>query len=127
MYAEMRKAIPFVVFLTIIFAWVSSSYAEPTMTFSGKKYTAKITEHCAEGNVSCEDVTYDSRSKTTGKGIVLKGETVGVNCPDICDFRGYIFNNGAYKYYFVIGNRSVWHLSIFKNNKVISTDTGKME
>ncbi|MGE9551085.1 hypothetical protein ACQPT2_07680 [Erwinia amylovora] len=123
----MKKIIAFSVFFTCLLGWSTFSLAESTMVFNGKKYTAKITEHCAEGNVSCDDVTYDSRSKVSGKGIVLKGKTVGVNCPDVCDFGGYEFNNGAYKYYFVAGNNNQWELNVFKNGKVISTDTGKME
>ncbi|WP_067703780.1 hypothetical protein [Erwinia sp. ErVv1] len=122
-----KKIIITTALLAFILGWSSLSSAESASVFNGKKYTAKITQHCAEGNVSCEDVTFDSRSKATGKGIVLKGKTVGVNCPDVCDFAGYEFHNGAYKYYFVSGNNNLWDLNIFKNGKVISTDIGTME
>lgn len=113
--------------LSFLLGWSAFAGAEVTMTFHGEKYTAKITSHCAEGNLSCDDVTFDSKSNKTGKGIVLKGETVNVNCPDVCDFAGYEFKNGLYKYYFVAGNNGLWDLDIFKGGKVVSSDKGKME
>lgn len=103
------------------------SNAQSSMTFNGEKFIAKITEYCSEGNVSCEDVTFNSKRKRTGEGISLRGKTVNVNCPAVCDFRGYEFRNGAYTYYFVAGDNNLWDLNIFKDGKVISTDIGKME
>ncbi|MDN4629548.1 MULTISPECIES: hypothetical protein [unclassified Erwinia] len=123
----MKKVMVFVLFSSAVAGWSSFSNAEDTMTFHGDKYTAKITSHCAEGNLSCDNVTFDSKSNKTGKGIILKGNTVNVNCPEVCDFAGYEFNNGAYKYYFVSGNNNIWDLDILKNGKVISSDKGRME
>lgn len=124
---EVKKIMLLILSFLALAGWSSFSSADDTVTFHGNKYTAKITSHCTEGNLSCDDVTFDSKSNKTGKGIILKGKTVNVNCPDICDFSGYEFNNGPYKYYFVAGNENIWDLDIFKNGKVISSDRGRME
>ncbi|MCX0501418.1 hypothetical protein D3M71_20015 [Erwinia billingiae] len=60
----------------------------------------------------------------TGNEIRLKGKTVNINCPDVCDFRGYEFHNGAYLYYLVAGNGDEWNFYITKNGKEISKDVG---
>ncbi|WP_338560776.1 hypothetical protein [Erwinia sp. E_sp_B04_7] len=116
-----------VVSITILSGYSAASDAESTVVFNGQKFLASFTEHCSEGDVSCENVTLESKSKKTGKGVSLKGKTVNVNCPEVCDFRGYEFHNGAYKYYFVAGNADRWNLNIFKNGKVISTDIGTVK
>lgn len=123
----MRNLTALLMFTSVTLGWPSLSHADSTVFFTGSKYTAKITEHCSEGNVSCDDVTLESKSKKTGKGISLKGKTVNVNCPGVCDFRGYEFKNGAYTYYFVAGQANKWKINVFEKDKVISTDSGTLE
>ncbi|MEN4930246.1 hypothetical protein ABEI22_14225 [Erwinia billingiae] len=110
-----------------LLGWSNLSHADSTVVFTGSKYTAKITEHCSEGNVSCEDVTAYSKSNKTGEGIHLKGETVNVNCPESCNFRGYSFKNGAYTYSFTTNDFEKWNLNIFKNDKAIAGDVGTLQ
>lgn len=69
----------------------------------------------------------NQKVKKTGKGISLKGKTVNVNCPEVCDFRGYEFKNGVYTYYFVAGQANKWKINVFEKDKVISTDSGTLE
>lgn len=111
----------------MIFLWPVISQAQGTQIFDGKKFTAQITNNCSEGNVTCEDVTFSSKSKKTGKGITLKGHTVNVNCPEVCDFRGYEFKNGDYTYSLLTNDFNIWNLNVFKKDKVISSDSGTLE
>lgn len=123
----MKILITFTALITFFLGWSSFASAESTSIFNGEKFLAKITEHCSEGNVSCDDVTLESKSKKTGKGISLKGKTVNVNCPEVCDFRGYEFKNGAYTYNFFASADNKWKLNVFEKGKVISTDTGTLD
>lgn len=123
----MKNLTILLIFLSVTLGWSNLSHADSIVVFTGSKYTAKITEHCSEGNVSCDEVTLESKSKKTGKGISLKGKTVNVNCPEVCDFRGYEFKNGVYTYYFVAGQANKWKINVFEKDKVISTDSGTLE
>lgn len=111
--------------LPILFVvWSTNVLAEYKVKFQGKKFTATITSHCDEGNVSCDDVTYQAKNNNNGKSITLAGKTVNSNCPAVCDFRGYEFKNGPYRYSLLSGNRDKWMLSVFKNGKLVTSDTG---
>ncbi|WP_380184665.1 hypothetical protein [Kalamiella sp. sgz302252] len=94
--------------------------------FDSKKYTARITRWCEEGNLSCDDVTLDSRSKLSGNSILLQGKTININCPDVCDFRGYVFENNNYSYSFINNDFASWTMEIFKGKQVIDSVQGKM-
>lgn len=95
-------------------------------TFDSKKYIARITNWCSEGNVGCDDVTLDSKSKRTGNHIVLQGKTINVNCPDACDFRGYVFNNENYTYSFITNDFKVWTMNISQGDQVLDSETGTL-
>ncbi|MFG6076020.1 hypothetical protein [Erwinia sp. OPT-41] len=97
-----------------------------TATFDSKKYLARITAWCEEGNVDCNDVTLDSRSKLNGKGILLQGKTVNVHCPDVCDFRGYAFENADYTYTFITNDFERWTMNISKGDQVTDSVEGTM-
>ncbi|WP_244182905.1 hypothetical protein [Pantoea wallisii] len=103
--------------------------AESIATFSGKKFSATIEEQCAEANLSCDKVWLTSTSLKTHQSIKLKGETINVNCPDVCDFRGYRFTNGDYEYAFYPGGKDIssWDYIITKNDRVIAQDHGVMK
>lgn len=120
--------------LTLLFALacaVSSLAirAESSAVFSGKKFIARIEDQCAEGNLSCDKVWLTSTSLKTHQSIKLQGETINVNCPDICDFRGYRFTNGDYEYAFYPGAKGAysWDYIITKNNRIIAEDHGVMK
>lgn len=103
--------------------------ADSVATFSGKKFSAIIVDQCAEGNLSCDQVWLTSTSLKTHQSIKLKGETINVNCPDICDFRGYRFTNGDYEYAFYPGDEDVesWDYIISKSDQVMTRDHGVMK
>lgn len=63
-------------------------------------YSVTITVHCAEGNVSCDQVTYKGTSKRSGNALTLSGTTWHTRCADgsPCRFLGYRFENGNYRY-----------------------------
>ncbi|WP_414147513.1 hypothetical protein ACMGGR_18270 [Erwinia sp. BNK-24-b] len=103
-----------------------ATHPESTGIFDSPKYIARITTWCEEGNLDCDDVTLDSKSKISGKSIFLHGSTVNVNCPDVCDFRGYKFENNGYLYYFVDNDVGGLTLDIFKDGKVIDSVDGTL-
>ncbi|MCG8709082.1 hypothetical protein JHU04_002314 [Brenneria sp. 4F2] len=106
-----------------------SSYAETTEIFKGSKYIAEITSYCEEGNIYCKNVTLISKSIKTKQTIKLKGETVNINCPETCDFRGYTFKNKNYTYTLLSDNHQLnkWNYIIMENDKIISEDHGVIE
>jgi len=69
-------------------------------TLETPHYSVTITVHCAEGNVSCDQVTYQGTSKRSGNAITLSGSTWHTYCADgsPCRFLGYRFDNGDYHY-----------------------------
>ncbi|WP_152542817.1 hypothetical protein [Erwinia mallotivora] len=125
--ASIKILLSLVVFLIAGICLNASANAESTEVFDGERFIITITEHCPEGFVSCENVTFVSKNKKTGSGITLKGKTVNINCPATCDFRGYEFKNGLYTYSLLTNDFAGWNLNVFKGNKLLSTDTGKME
>lgn len=64
-------------------------------------YVVHVTQNCAEGNVTCDDVTYIGQSKKSGRSITLTGHTLHRMCADgvtPCEFLGYEFKNGHVTY-----------------------------
>ncbi|EXU74454.1 MULTISPECIES: hypothetical protein [Erwinia] len=107
----------------------SAAYAEQSVeVFDGKKYQVKITSNCEEGEMTCDNIVFESKSKKSGKSIVLKGETVNTDCPGVCNFRGYRYKNGDYSYTILSNQqyKNVWSLSIMKGDKVIGMDEGSI-
>ncbi len=80
------------------------------MTLAGPAHTASlftphftitIVEHCGEGVVGCDDVTYVGISKATGKSITGKGTSLMHMCPDgitPCRHLGYQWRHGNVVY-----------------------------
>jgi hypothetical protein len=65
-------------------------------------YQVQIDTRCAEGNVTCDQVIYQGKSKVSGNSIELIGETWHTTCADgvsPCRFLGYRFRNGNVIYY----------------------------
>jgi len=90
---------PIAISLLIALALCSLANAADTLTTAS--YVVTISRNCAEGNVTCDDVTYHGVSKKTGKAIKLKGTTKHTTCADgvtPCRFLGYEFKNGDITY-----------------------------
>jgi len=88
----------FTVLLTSLFLCFQISAAS---TLTTQNYIVEITQNCAEGHVTCDDVTYHGVSKKTGAAITLKGTTKHSICADgvtPCRFLGYEFKNGDITY-----------------------------
>lgn len=87
-------------FITII--GVFFYCAGHAMTLVTEHYIVTITQHCPEGYVICDHVTYEGKSKKSGNSLKLKGETWHTYCADgvtPCRFLGYRFENGKYQYF----------------------------
>jgi len=75
-----------------------ASHAETLITPS---FTIRIQVNCAEGNVTCDNVTYVAKSKKSGKVLSLRGTTLHSKCADgvtPCRFQGYQFRSGEIQY-----------------------------
>lgn len=60
-----------------------------------------LTRHCAEGTLTCDQVSYVGKDRQTGASITLTGSTVYRLCADgmtPCQFLGYVFKNGSTTY-----------------------------
>jgi hypothetical protein len=101
--------------ITGIIACASMASAETIRTAS---FEIKITRQCAEGNVSCDRVTYVGKDLNTGKSIRLKGKTV--NSGNSYRFLGYEFRNG--KYLYSVSNNNL--LQVYKGKKLILKEQG---
>jgi hypothetical protein len=89
-------------------------------------FVIEIKMNCAEGNVTCDNVTYVGTSKKSGKSITLRGRTKHGLCADgvtPCGFQGYEFKNGA-TYYRVLEDGS---LLVTQGEKVLLEEKGNWE
>lgn len=80
---------------------IASASAFAAETLTTPNFVITITRHCAEGHVSCDEVTYRGVAKKSGKAITLKGGTMHTTCADgvtPCRFLGYRFRNGDITY-----------------------------
>jgi WD40 repeat protein len=87
-------------------------------TIRTPSFEIKITRQCAEGNISCNRVTYIGKDLNTGKSIRLKGKTV--NSVNSYRFLGYEFRNG--KYLYSISNNNV--LRVYQGKKIVLQEQG---
>jgi len=117
------------IIIMVLIGLPSLSLAKSVSHFEGKIFKADITYSCEEGNLTCDNVSLKSRKVKDNSSIVLKGETINTNCPDVCDFRGYRFTNGKYEYSFYPSQKgdNLWdYIVTFKGN-VIAQDVGVMK
>lgn len=94
-----------------------------TMTLTTASFIVRIAINCAEGNVSCDDVTYLGTSRKTGNSIRLRGKTMHGMCADgvtPCRFLGYEFRNGRTHYRVL----DAGVLSVVQGNKVLLEERG---
>ncbi|NMG11365.1 hypothetical protein [Brasilonema sp. UFV-L1] len=92
-YTALLALLP--IFLTI---WTQAAHAESLKT---KNFQVTITRNCAEGNVTCDNVTYVGKNLKTGQSIRLNGKTIhatGANGVTPGRFLGYQFRNNEYLY-----------------------------
>jgi hypothetical protein len=87
-------------------------------TIETENFRIKITRRCAEGNVSCDRVTYVGKDLNTGKSIRLNGKTV--NSSNSYSFLGYEFRNG--KYLYSVTNTNI--LRVYLGKKLILEEQG---
>lgn len=95
-------------------------------TLTTPSFKVEIKVNCAEGNVTCDDVTYVGTSKKTGKSIKLRGKTMHTTCADgvtPCTFLGYELRNGK-TYYQVLEDGT---LQVIQNNKTLLSEKGEWQ
>lgn len=75
--------------------------AAPAAQLVTKGYDIHIDSQCAEGEVTCERVSYHGVNRSSGQSIRLTGTTRHAPCADgvtPCRFLGYEFRNGDVSY-----------------------------
>lgn len=88
-----------------------------------KSFSVRITRHCTEGNVTCNNITYFGKNLKTGQSIGLLGKTMNIPCPDgvtPCHFLGYQFQNGSYQYFV----RANGELQVYQGKKLLLLEKG---
>ena len=96
-------------------------------TLTTENYIVTIKVNCSEGNVTCNDVTYEGLSKKSGNSINLKGGTWHSLCADgitPCRFLGYKFKNGSFNY--LVYESGLLQI-IQDENKVLVEENGKWQ
>lgn len=92
-------------------------------TLRTRDFRVTITNNCPEGNVTCNDVTYYGTNLKTGASIQLTGKTVHTLCADgvtPCQFLGYEFSNGKYRYVVTENGR----LQVYQGRKLLLDQRG---
>lgn len=95
-------------------------------TLRTQDYDVIVTNNCIEGAVVCDDVTYYGSNVNTGESVQLQGRTLYRLCADgvtPCQFLGYEFFNGDYRYVVTEEGR----LQVFLNGEVILDQQGTWE
>lgn len=93
-------------------------------TLRTPSFVVVIKSNCAEGNVTCDNVTYTGTSKKTGKSIRLRGKTLHTWKDGVPNrFLGYEFKNGN-THYEVLEDGS---LVVTLGTKVILSEHGEWD
>lgn len=106
-------------YVFLIFSWVNISNAETLVTPS---YIVEITNNCAEGNVSCDNISYKGIRRSDDSVLELVGKTL--NKRNSYDLYGYQFNNGDYVYTILINEPE---FTIQKAGKIIASEKGSWQ
>jgi len=88
--------------LLLAVLWGAADAKSRTSVLETFRYRVTITIPCAEGEVTCNRVTYRSVDKRSGGTLSLTGRTEHELCADgrtPCRFLGYAFARGPYKYF----------------------------
>ena len=92
--------------LTLVCALHAGATVAETLETPG--YRVTITSNCEEGVVDCDDVSYRSVSRTSGRTLELHGADLTHYCPGDqgdgpgktpCHHLGYVFFNGKTRYF----------------------------
>lgn len=105
----------------IAFLLASPAIADTLVT---ENYTIEIQRNCGEGYVTCDDVSYHSKSHKSGNQLRLTGKTLSRMCADRvtpCQFIGYEFKNGNTTYTVFDSGR----LLVERNGKTLVDETGE--
>ncbi len=100
-----------------------SALAAQADTLTTPSFVIQIKTHCAEGNVSCDNVTYVGTSRKSGKAVSLRGRTLHRLCADgvtPCRFLGYEFKSGDIRYQVLESG----DLIVIQGQKVLVQETG---
>jgi hypothetical protein len=92
-------------------------------TLTTKGFKIDIQVNCAEGNVTCDRVSYRGRDLKTGKSLRLSGKTIHSLCADgvtPCRFLGYEFRKRNYLY--VVNEGGL--LQVYKGGKLLVSQQG---
>ena len=92
-------------------------------TLTTPSFVIQIEVRCAEGNVTCDNVTYVGTNRKSGKSIMLRGKTKHAMCADgvtPCQFQGYEFKNGT-TYYRVLEDGN---LLVMQGKKILVEEKG---
>ena len=112
-----------ILLLTMLALFASQASAS---TLTTPSFIIQIEVNCAEGNVTCDNVTYRGTSRKSGKSITIRGKTKHTMCADgitPCQFQGYEFKNGA-TYYLVLQDGG---LLVMQGKNVLLEERGKWE
>jgi hypothetical protein len=102
------------------------SAAANSATLVTPSFVIDIKVNCAEGNVTCDDVTYIGKSKKSGNSVKLRGRTKHSMCADgvtPCGFQGYEFRSGD-AYYRVLEDGQ---LLVMKGKRVLVEERGEWQ
>jgi hypothetical protein len=114
------RLVPAIAFLLIIIGFAATASAETLQT---KNFEVDIIRNCAEGEVTCDNVSYMGTNRKTGDSISLTGKTLHQLCADgvtPCHFLGYEFNNGNYRYLVT----SDGTLQVYRGSELILSEQG---
>lgn len=111
---------PFLFFLAALA--FSASLRADTLTTASFKVT--IERQCAEGEVTCDRVSYLGESRNSGARLALRGKTLHAMCADgvtPCRFLGYQFKNGSTTYLLLEEGR----LQVRSGDKLLVDEAGE--
>lgn len=116
------KTLIFVTSLFVVFQILALETVQAG-TLETPSFIVTVESHCAEGEVTCDKVSYQGVSKKTGNAIALQGRTVHSLCGDgaPCRFLGYIFESGSYRYR--VGEEGL--LVVTRGDEVLVSERGE--
>ncbi|BDA66989.1 hypothetical protein RIVM261_029210 [Rivularia sp. IAM M-261] len=121
---NLKNTAKYFVLLPVISATLFAGLANAE-TIKTNNFSVKITRNCAEGNVTCNNVTYVGKDLKTGKSIRLTGKTIhtrGADGRTPGRFLGYEFRNNKFLYRVTADNK----LQVFKSGKLILQEQGTL-
>lgn len=92
---------PFTLAVLAFLAWGGLGHTAAAGVLVTPHFVVVIAEHCPEGDVACNDVTYTGVSRATGKALTLQGESLVHMCADQvtpCRHLGWTFQRGDTTY-----------------------------